>query len=558
MPGTLSTLRRAASDPGMRRLQFASAGWAAGEAAYLVGLFVLAYEAGGAGLIAAIAVIRTLPSVLLAPTMSALVSDRAVDASLRATLLVRVVCVAALAATLVAVAPFVVVGILVAIDSIAATLLRPLRGAALPAVARSPGELVAGNVALTTGDSLANLVGPALAAVALVIGGPLATFVPGLGLLVASLASALGLHAGRPAEARPTSTARQRSTDGTAAEGDAPDPPRERLVGPRWLARSPARWIVGMFVVQRFVRGAMTVLVVAAAIDLLGMGDAGVGVLTAAMGLGGVIGGLVAVALVGRERLAPGFVAGLVVWGVGIAVVGAAPLEVVAIAALAIGGIGKVLIDVAGYTLLQRTVPNAMRTRVLGLQEGLVTAALAAGSILASVLIDALGVAGALIVAGSLPALAAVGAWPLLRRAEAAAVVPSREIDLLRGVPMFEPLPLATIEDLASSLGWLSVEPGSRIIVAGEPGDRFYIVDDGAVDIAADDRAPSRLERGGSFGEIALLRDVPRTATVTAVGPVRLAFLERERFIAAVTGHRASAAAADDVVRGHLGHLGRP
>jgi hypothetical protein len=308
-----------------------------------------------------------------------------------------------------------------------------------------------------------------------------------------------------------------------------------------------------MFVIQRFVRGAMTVLVVAAAIDLLGMGDAGVGVLTAAMGLGGLIGGLVAVALIGRERLAPGFVAGLVVWGVGIAVVGAVPIEVVAISALAVGGIGKVLIDVAGYTLLQRTVPNAMRTRVLGLQEGLVTAALAAGSIAASLLIDAVGVATALIVAGSLPALAALGAWPLLRRADAAAVVPGREVALLRGVPMFEPLPLATIEDLASGLGWQSVEPGTRIIVTGEQGDRFYIVEEGAVDVVADGRPPSRLERGGSFGEIALLRDVPRTATVTAVGQVRLAFLERDRFLAAVTGHRGSAAAADSVVRGHLG-----
>jgi hypothetical protein len=547
MPGTLSTLRRAASDPGMRRLQFASAGWAAGEAAYLVGLFVVAYEAGGPGLIAAIAVIRTLPSVLLAPTMSALVSDRAVDSSLRATLVVRVVSVAALAAALVVGAPFVVVGVLVAVDSIAATLLRPLRGAALPAVARSPGELVAGNVALTTGDSLANLIGPGLAAIALLVAGPFATFVPGLGLLVGSLLSAVGLRAGRPADARGSAAGPQRTVARDL------EPRRERLVGPRWLARSPARSIVAMFVIQRFVRGAMTVLVVAAAIDLLGMGDAGVGVLTAAMGLGGLIGGLVAVALIGRERLAPGFVAGLVVWGVGIAVVGAVPIEVVAISALAVGGIGKVLIDVAGYTLLQRTVPNAMRTRVLGLQEGLVTAALAAGSIAASLLIDAVGVATALIVAGSLPALAALGAWPLLRRADAAAVVPGREVALLRGVPMFEPLPLATIEDLASGLGWQSVEPGTRIIVTGEQGDRFYIVEEGAVDVVADGRAPSRLERGGSFGEIALLRDVPRTATVTAVGQVRLAFLERDRFLAAVTGHRGSAAAADSVVRGHLG-----
>jgi hypothetical protein len=536
----------------MRRLQLASAGWAAGEAAYLVGLLVYAYQVGGPALVAAIAVIRTVPSVVLAPVMTALIGERAVDSSVRLTLVVRVVSVAGLAVALVAGAPLLVVGMLVAIDSIAATLLRPLRGAALPAVARSPGELVAGNVALTTGDSLANLVGPGLAALALVAGGPFATFVPGLVLLVGALVCALGLRAGQPAAPHRASSAP--THDGpvgtaTPSAGARPD----RLAGPRWLARSAARSVVVLFVIQRFVRGAMTVLVVAAAIDLLSMGDAGVGVLTAAMGFGGLVGGVVAVALVGRERLAPGFVAGLVVWGTGIAVVGAVPIELVAIIALAIGGVGKVLIDVAGYTLLQRTVPNTMRTRVLGLQEGLVTAALAAGSIVASIGVETLGVATTMLIAGCLPALGALAAWPLLRRVDAAAVVPTREIALLHGVPMFEPLPLSTIEELASGLGWQMVEPGTRVVTAGEPGDRFYIVDEGAVDIAVDGRPPSRLGHGASFGEIALLRDVPRTATVTASGPVRLAYLERDRFIAAVTGHDASAAAADVVVRAHLG-----
>ena len=523
----------------MRRLQIASVSWATGEAAYLVGLFVIAYDLGGPGSVAVIAVIRTLPSVVLAPTMAAMASGRRTDASLRWTLLVRVTSVTALALGLLAGGPLLLLAGLVALDSIAATFLRPLRGAALPAVARSPDELVAGNVALTTGDSLASLVGPALAALVLVAAGPIATFVPGvLGLAIALLAS-LRLRAATPRAASRPSTAQVPST--------------RRLEGLRWLAASPARTVVAMFTIQRLVRGAMTVLVVAAAIDLLGMGDPGVGLLTSAMGLGGMAGGVGAVALIGRDRLAPAFVAGIVVWALGIAVIGLLPLAGVALVSLAIGGIGKVLIDVAGYTLLQRTVPNAMRTRVLGIQEGLVTAALAAGSILASGLITVVGVAPALVVAGAIPIVAVVVLWPALRRADSAVVVPTATLALLRGVPMFEPLPIATMEELAAGVERQQAARGEVIVRQGEPGDRFFIIESGTAAVAVDGRADRPLGPGGSFGEIALLRDVPRTATVTASTDVRLVAIERTRFLAAVTGNRSSVAAADRVVETHLG-----
>jgi hypothetical protein len=538
MSTTVATLSRAASDPDMRRLQVASAAWSAGEAAYLVGVFVVAYEVAGPLAVSAVAVIRTVPSVVLAPTMAALAADRPVDRSLRWTLAVRFVTVALLGWALWSDASSIIAGLLVAIDSIAATFLRPLRGAALPAVARTPGELVAGNVALTTGDSLANLLGPALAAICLVVAGPVSAFVPGLGGLAIACVAALGLHA--------STTPVARSDGGPARSG-------HRLDGLRWLAASPARSVVAMFAIQRLVRGALTVLLVAAAIDLLGMGDAGVGLLTAAAGLGGLVGGSVAVTLVGRERLAPAFVGGIVAWSLGIAVIGIVPLAGVALIALALGGIGKVLIDVAGYTLLQRTTPNAMRTRVLGIQEGLVTAALATGSVLASLLIDAVGIGAAMVIAGGVPILAALVAWPSTRHIDAVAVVPAHEIALLRGVPIFEPLPLAAIEELAAGIERGSAEPGEVVFRLDDEGDRFFIIDRGEVDVVAGDGPARRLGPGGSFGEIALLRDVPRTATVTAVGEISLVAIERSRFLAAVTGNRSSAATAERVVAGHLG-----
>ena len=534
MRSTAATILLALAHPDMRRLQLASASWSAGEAAYLVGLFVFAYAASGPGGVALVAIIRTVPSVVLAPTMAALTSGRPADDSLRATLAVRIAAVALLAVALAAGLPEPLVYLLAALDSIAATFLRPLRGSMLPAVARSPDELVAGNVALTTGDSLANLVGPMLAAACLLLGGPVATFVPGLGLLVLAVLSAMRLHA-----ARPMQTARRTRADA---------PSGGRLDTVRWLARNPARLVVAMFTIQRLVRGALTVLLVAAAIDLLGMGDPGVGLLTAAIGSGGLVGGFVAFGLVGRTRLAPAFVAGLVIWGLGIALIGLVPIVGIALISLAVGGIGKVLIDVAGYTLLQRTVPNDHRTQVLGIQEGLVTAALALGSVLASVLIEAVGIGSALIIAGALPAVAALVAWPGLRHVDAAVVVPAHEVALIRGVPMFSPLQLSTLEELAAGLEWRTADAGDVVVRQGDLGDRFFMIDLGEVLVEIDGRDSGRLGPGGSFGEIALLRDVPRTATITAETHVRLAAIERTHFIEAVTGHHQSAAAADRLV----------
>jgi hypothetical protein len=194
-----------------------------------------------------------------------------------------------------------------------------------------------------------------------------------------------------------------------------------------------------------------------------------------------------------------------------------------------------------------------MRTSVLGIQEGLVTASLALGSIGASALIEVAGVAVACLVTGSVVGLAALVFGRGIRRADDAAVVPVHESALLRGVPMFEPLPLATIEELADGLGWWTVPPGEVVVERGAAGRCFYVVERGEVIVQVPGQPDRRLGPGDGFGEIALLRDVPRTATVRSVGEVRLAGIDRDRFLAAVTGDRRSLVAADTVVAEHLG-----
>ncbi|HEX5148550.1 MAG TPA: cyclic nucleotide-binding domain-containing protein, partial [Candidatus Limnocylindrales bacterium] len=518
------------------------------------------YGIGGPAAVATVAVLRTVPSVALAPLLTTAARGLAADTMLRLTLVVRVVAIAMTAILLLARAPSTAIYLPVAVDAVAATLLRPIRGSLLPAIARSPDELVAGNVALTTGDSLANLVGPSLATAALVLTGiPSAPVVPGIVLVAASLVTSLGIQGAQPLRARRERTVAPASADGRHRPGDEDvvlRPPRRgagAAMRDAGAAIRPALPVIGAFTAQRFIRGALTVLLVAASIDLLGMGDAGVGLLTAAIGLGGLVGGGVALGLIGGRRLAPWFAAGIAVWCAAITMTGAIPVPVVALAVLALGGIGKVLIDVAGYSLLQRSVANEYRTQVLGFQEGLVTAALALGAVTASTAIDALGIRLTLVAAGLLPPLLVAAAWPRLRNLDAAARGHDPALRLLDRVPLFAPLQLAVKEELAAGLRHQTAAPGEAIVRQGETGHRFFIVEAGEVAVEIDGRTTGRLGSGDAFGEIALLRDVPRTATVRAVAAVGLATLDRESFIAAVTGHADSALAAEQLIVDRLG-----
>jgi len=311
--------------------------------------------------------------------------------------------------------------------------------------------------------------------------------------------------------------------------------------------------VMGCIVVQRFVRGAITVLLVAAAIDLLGMGEPGVGVLTAAIGLGGVVGAALAVGLAGRRQLAPWFGVGMIAWGGGIALVGLFPVPVAALTTLGVAGVGKMFVDSAGFTLIQRSVPNELRTRLLGIQMGLVVAAIACGAFAASVLIEAVGVAPALVLVGLLPIVALALGWRLVRNADVRALAHDRELQLLENLALFRPLQLATKEELAAGLTRTAAAAGEAVCIQGEVGDRFYIIESGDAEVEIDGRATGHLRPGEGFGEVALLRDVPRTATVRAASRVELAILERGAFVAAVTGHRETAALAECLVEQRLG-----
>jgi MFS family permease len=295
-------------------------------------------------------------------------------------------------------------------------------------------------------------------------------------------------------------------------------------------------------------------LIVVTALELLDLGQGGVGYLTSALGIGGVLGAVVSVGLVGRARLTADFTAGIVLWGLPIAIIGFWPDPIPAFVLLMAVGLGNTLVDVSAFTLLQRAVPDEVLGRVFGAVQSLWVGTIGLGSILAPVAIDLFGIKGALIATGSLlPVLAAI-CWPRLKVLDRADV-PERELELLHAISIFRPLPAPILEGLARAMLPLHVEAGREIVREGEAGDRFYVIASGEVEVVKDGRVINEEGPGEFFGEISLLRDVPRTATVRAKTDVELRALERDDFIAAVTGHAASAEAADSVVATRLSSL---
>jgi hypothetical protein len=318
------------------------------------------------------------------------------------------------------------------------------------------------------------------------------------------------------------------------------------------MARPAVRLLVVLYAGQTVVAGAMSVFVVVTGLQLLDRGATVVGLLTGALGVGGLVGGMLALALSSRGRLAADFALGLALFGAPFALIGGVPELVPAFVAMAVVGIGNSLVDVSAMTLLQRTVPDDVLGRVLGVVFGLLLGTFGLGALLTPLLIHALGTRTALITVGVfLPGLALVTA-PGLRRLEHDAPAPGL-VDLVREVEMFALLPLPNLERLASALIEVTFRAGAVVIRAGERGDRFYIVGDGVVEVADQLLGP-----GSGFGEIALLRDVPRTATVTANTDVVLYALERDDFLTAVTGHEPSATAAEAVVARRLGLTTEP
>lgn len=518
----------------LRRAQLAfGAAWTS-EWALTVGLGVVAFRAGGATAVGLVALIRLLPGAIAGPFL-ATVADRVRRERVIAAIgLVRGVSIGLMTVLLALDVSTVPVYALAAVSTIAGTPLRAAHSALLPSLCTTPGQLTSANAVRGMLDSLSTLIGPLAAAVLLEVGTPATVFAAAAA--ASTWSAALVLHLDYEAPPHPADGGR-RTILADAREG------LRALAARRDLAH-----LIGLGVSQTFTRGCLNVLIVVMAIELLDMGEAGVGVLSAAVGAGAVIGSLGASLLVSSRRLGAWFGVSIGLWGLPLVLIGAFPEQAAALALLAVVGVANALLDVSGFSLMARLAPDEVLARVFGIFEALIALSIGLGSILTPVVIDAVDVRGALIALGSVcPALAALS-WLRLRAIDASIQRRDEELAQLRKVPMLGMLSLPVMDHLARNLGHAHVPAGQTIIAQGDVGDRFYLITTGEADIFGDGRRIRTLRSGDAFGEIALLRDVRRTTEVRARTELTLYALDREVFVPAVSGYRPAAATADAIV----------
>ena len=532
-----AALRTTLEDPDLRRLTVAWFTIIAGKWAFLVTTLVAAYEAGGTVAVGLLGLARFLVPTLTAPFAGLPTVRWRPEAVLRAVNAIRTVSIGLAVVVVGLDLPIQLLYLVVALEAGVGAFSRPLHMALLPALARTPAQLIAANVTSSAAEGLGTFVGPALAGLLLVVSGPLGTTLVVLAIYAVGVAAIVRLHV--PAVGRSDTSARAVLGQLSAGVGAL-----AALPGPRFI-------VLGLGL-QTFVRGLLTVLIVVAAFELLGMGEPGVGALNAALGLGGLLGAGLAITLAGRERLSPAFLLALAGWGAPIAVMGLVVNPLVALGALFAIGVSNALIDVSGFTLIQRMTPNASRIAVLGLIDSVANGGVAIGGLVAPVVIDGLGIQGALIASGLILPVVAVLMSPVLRGMPEGGVGGVRRAELVRGDPLFTPLSLATVEHLAATLTPVRFDDGAAIMREGEPGIDYVLIDSGTAEVSQEGRILRTLGPGSGAGEIALMREVPRTATLRAVGPVTAFSLDRASFLEAVTGHATSRAVAASQVDARL------
>ena len=516
-----------ARNPDLRRAQLSFLGAWTAEWAFTVALGIVAYREGGATALGLVGLLRMVPSAICAPLLSPLADRGRRERVLVAVSTVRgVVTAAAAVVAAMGGAPAAIYALAV-LSTIAATLFRPAHSALLPSLCHTGHELASANVVRGMLDSAATLVGPLVAAVLLELADVDVVFAVAA---AASLWSAwLLLRLRYDAPPRPSAPIRPRLV-------------REAVEGLSVVVHSrDLSLVLGLAAAQSFTRGALTVFSVVVSIELLGRGEPGAGTLMTAVGVGAVLGSLVASLLVGTRRLGAWFAVGVTLWGLPIALVGVVPRDAAALGLLALVGVGNALIDVAGFTLLGRMAPDEVLARVFGVLESLVAMSIGIGAVVAAWAVEAWGPRPALVAVGLLCPVLAAASWSRLRALDRTVGVHDDAVDLLRRVPMLRTLPLPAVERLARGLEPVDVAAGGVVIRQGDVGDRYYVVESGDVEVVGNGRVVATLGPGEGFGEIALLRRTPRTATVVARSDVRLRALLSDRFLPVVLGFTPSA-----------------
>jgi predicted MFS family arabinose efflux permease len=512
--------------------------------------------------------IQLVPCIVLDPFLGAFADRSRPSRVLVAGYGLQALSMACVAAAIALGAPALVVFLLAPLIAVSISLTRPPQAALLPAVVRLPEELTAANVMAGWTDGVAALLGPGIAGILLALDGAGAAVAAAASMSIIAMLLVAGV-AGPAAAVSPGDLDDFDDLNGSEGRMATTSTLRSRarlVAGPIWAgARSKLTVAVGspqlrvLLTLHTFyflVIGSLDLLCVVLAENVLHMGTGGPGFLNSALGGGALLAGFVTAFLVGRRRLSNTLVVALSVAVVALACIGAVSEVAIAVLLIVVVGLSGAVFDITGRTLLQRSAPSDAVAGSFSILEGLMDLGLALGAVLVRIALAIGGVKAALFAPAVIAVVLIGGLWRRLREIDTSANIPQVEIQLLRSISIFAALPAPSLEGMARELEAMEVSSGTAVITEGESGDRYYAVADGELAISRDGQVVQVVSRGEGFGEIALIRDVPRQASVAAVTDVLLYSLQKEVFVQTVTGHVITSSRTSAVIAGHLGHAG--
>ena len=533
---TVAAVRQALANDGIRRLELVWSIGIAADAALLVVLLVAVYAQDGIVAAGVLGAVRMGPAVIagiLAGTVVRRFGGRRVLLVLG---ILRTIVAGLCAVVIAGGLPTILLYVLATAGAVAGAPVRPAAVTLMPGLARSPGELVAANMAWGTGEGLGTFAGPFVAGLLIAAGQPALAAVVVAVAYAGTVLVVIGLRFEQAMDA----------IGGTRQRGAG------IAEGLRALRDRPVlRWSMLGVYGQVLTRGLLNPLLVVASVELLGMGDAGVGLLSAALGLGGFFGAVFAVSLTRAGALIRTQCAALAYWGAPIALLGLVANPAVGLGAMVVTGVANAVYDVAIITIFQRGATNQERAAVFSLFEGVAGLGLVTGSLLAPVLLLAFGANGALAIAGAILPILALVIYARIGREDRVSVVDEELVRLIRRVDVFAELPMTAVERLAAGMLPLTATAGQALMREGETGDTFVVVAAGEVEVSVAGQPMQRLGPGAGLGEIALLRRSARTATVTALTKVHGYTVDAGTFACAVSGP-ASAAITEHIAATNL------
>ncbi len=559
----LSVFRAAFENPVLRRVGFAYALFGTAEFGIWITLLVFAYGHGGPSASMLMVLVQLIPCIALGPFLGALADRRRPSRVLCVGYGLQALSMGAVAVAISLGAPAVVVFVLAPLTSLSFTVTRPPQAALLPTIVRTPNELTAANVMTGWTDAAGALVGPAMVGILLAWRGPGLAVAAMAGMTVIStflVVRVVGPAAAISSDVVPdgeesggekdTRTANLIARVGRALASIRTGAGSNLLV----TVRNPQiRVLLALHTFYFVLIGALDLLCVILAVDYLHMGPGGPGYLNAALGGGALLAGFVTAFLVGRRHLARTLTVTLSIAVLALALIGAIPRVAPAILLIGTVGLAGAVFDVTGRTLLQRSAPSDAIAGTFSILEALMDSGLALGAVLVRVAIAIGGLKAALFAPAVVALLLIAWLWRRILKIDSSATVPQVEIQLLRRMSIFAALPAPSLEGIARDLEPLTVSQGTVVIKEGERGHSYYTVAEGELAISRDGQLLQMVSRGDGFGEIALIRDVPRQATVTAATDASLYTLDGELFVQAVTGHATSKSAVGRIITRHLG-----